>query len=426
METAGEPRENGEEAMKETAAVRRKRWARAAAAWMLTVLLMGMTGLGWAETKLMVVSDLHYLAPSLYRGSETFLQVLRKGDGKITQYGEELLAALYRQIMLERPDALIVTGDLSFNGEKESHAALADWFKAVEAAGVPVWVIPGNHDINAPFPVGFGNGLYYGVEAVTPEEFETLYADFMEPGEAGFSYVARISDDLWVAMTDVAWYQEQGETFGVFTAPHAAWLESVLRRASETGVRVVTATHHSLLSHTDFSPESYLMFGNESMAALAKQYGVHLNLSGHLHIQHIVRDGALADAALGAFCMWPHRYAVVALSENKGLQYAAKALDEALLPDGFPQISREWFAGIAREKIKAGLTGTDEEIEQMADYAAQFNLAYFSGTYRTDDPFWTDDPAYSLWKKQEASGFWQYLQLVMHEPSGDHLFWEER
>ena len=64
-------------------------------AMLLTVLcIVGAAGFATAETKLMVVSDLHYLAPALYQGSELFLRVLRNGDGKITQCGEELLSAL--------------------------------------------------------------------------------------------------------------------------------------------------------------------------------------------------------------------------------------------------------------------------------------------------------------------------------------------
>ena len=391
----------------------------------LFLLMTGAACSACAETKLMVVSDPHYLAPTLYQDSDVFLKALRKGDGKITQYGEELLEALYRQILLERPDALIVTGDLTYNGEKKSHAALVEWFRTVEDAGVPVWVIPGNHDINVPTPIGFGRGMYYGVESVTPEEFGTIYADFMEPGEAGFSYIARISGEVWVAMTDVAWYQKQAETIGLFADSHAAWLEDVLRRAGDAGVRVITATHHSLLPHTDFAKENFLMFGHERMAALAKQYGVTLNLSGHLHIQHIARDGALADAALGAFCIWPHRYAVVTYGGGQGLRYEAKSLDEAFLPEGFLQTSREWFTGIARDKTKAYLTGTGEETEQLADYAARFNLAYFSGTYRKDDPAWTEDPAYGLWAEQQNSSFRSYLDLVMNEQTGDNLHWAE-
>ncbi len=391
------------------------------AVW-LAVLCLASSA--FTESRLMVVSDLHYLDPSLYPDRSLFLQALQRGDGKITQCGEELLAALYREILAERPDALIVTGDLTFNGERKSHTTLSAWFRAVEEAGVPVWVIPGNHDINAPSAVSFTDGSYRRTETVTPAEFSEIYADFLKPGIAGFSYPAEISSDLWVVMTDVSWYQDQAQTFGSFTARHAVWLEKTLKHAQEKGVTVITATHHSLLPHTRFARENFLMFGNEEMAALVRRFGVALNLSGHLHIQHIAQEDGLSDAALGAFCIWPHRFAMVTLGGNSTLTYDAMSLCDRFLPEGFLEMSRHWFAGIVRNKLAASLTGTDEENALMADYAARFNLAYFSGTYRKDDPAWKEDPAYALWKKKRDSSFGQYLEIVMNEATGDNLHLE--
>ncbi len=69
----------------------------------------------------------------------------------------------------------------------------------------------------------------------------------------------------------------------------------------------------------------------------------------------------------------------------------------------------------------ASLDGSGSEKELMADYAARFNLAYFSGTFRNDDPSWTEDPARALWEKQADSAFWKYMKLVMDEASGDNL-----
>ena len=388
------------------------------------LLAAGAAGSAAADTRLMVISDLHYLAPSLYQNSELFLQALRQGDGKITQYSEELLSALYQEILREKPDALIVTGDLTFNGEKASHLALADWFRTVESAGVPVWILPGNHDINTVSPVGFTGNAYFRVENVTPEEFASIYAGFMEPEGTGFSYTAKISSTLWIAMTDVAWYQDQAQTFGWFSEDHASWLEGTLKHAREAGAQVITASHHSLLPHTEFSRDNFLMLSGEKMAALARQYGIRLHLSGHLHIQHIARESNLADAALGAFCIWPHRYAVVTLRDDGGLVYDSRAMDGQFLPEGFPETSRDWFRGITREKALASLNGTDEETGLMADYAARFNLTYFSGTYRQDDPSWTEDPAYALWEAHPESAFWAYMKLVMNEPTGDNLHWE--
>ncbi len=197
-------------------------------------------------------------------------------------------------------------------------------------------------------------------------------------------------------------------------------MEEALKQARDAGASVITASHHSLIPHTEFARDSYLMLGSDRMAPLLRQYGVKLNLSGHLHIQHIARGDGLADAALGAFCIWPHRFALVTVRDD-GLTYEARALDGQFLPEGFPETSRDWFYSIAREKTAASLDGSDGEKELMADYAARFNLAYFTGTFRKDDPAWTEDPARALWEKQADSAFWKYMKLVMDEASGDNL-----
>ena len=69
----------------------------------------------------------------------------------------------------------------------------------------------------------------------------------------------------------------------------------------------------------------------------------------------------------------------------------------------------------------AALAGDAEEIRAMADYAARFNLAYFSGTFRGDDPSWTEDPAYALWKSHPESAFGDYMRQVIAGDSGSSL-----
>ena len=322
----------------------------------LALTLAGMLP-AMAEARLMVVSDIHYLARPLYESSELFVRALRAGDGKLTQQSDALMDALAEQAAAIRPDALIVTGDLSFNGERLSHEALAERFRAIEAAGVPVWVIPGNHDINVDTPRGYAEDGWYRTEGVTPEAFSAIYADFMEApeGEDSLSYTARVGNGLWIAMADVSYYRHGAQTFGLFTAAHAAWLQDVLERAREAGAEVLTATHQSMLAHTQMMRESFQMIGHESMEALSRQGGARLNLSGHLHIQHIVRDGPLADAATGAFSVWPHRYGLVTVGDDGTISYEAKALDGVYLPEGFSEMSEAWFYGIARDKTAVSL-----------------------------------------------------------------------
>lgn len=375
------------------------------------------------ETKVMAVSDLHYLAGELYEGSELFLRALRAGDGKFTQYGDELLDALEKTVLREMPDALIVSGDLTFNGEKASHQALAERFARIRQAGVPVWVIPGNHDINTGAARGYTDTGWYSAEGVTEADFLSIYQDFMlyDPAGVQFSYAVPLSSSLWVAMTDVAYYKGQAQTFGLFSAGHREWLQSVLEQARQAGKEVITVTHHSLIAHTDFLRDSYQMMGYETMLALARQYGVRLNLSGHLHIQHIAQEAGVADAALGAFCLWPHRYAIVTLGDDGSLQYEARSLAEGDLPEGLLADSKAWFYGITKEKTLAALAGASDALDAMADYAARFNLAYFSGTYDNTDPAWRDNPAYALWQEYGGGAFGKYLTMVMDEPNGENL-----
>ena len=382
--------------------------------------MVAFLGLSAGATRLMVVTDTHYMARQLYEGSDLFLRALQAGDGKLTQYSDELMEALLKEAAALSPDALIVTGDLSWNGERASHEALARWFSRFEALGIPVWVIPGNHDINVLTPRGFAGDAWYLTEGVDEAEFRAIYADYMLPPTEGanLSYLVRVDEGLCVAMTDAAYYRDMAQTFGVFTAGHAAWLEKAIEDAGDA--EVITASHHNLLAHTEFMKESYVMLGGESMAALDRQHGVRLHLSGHLHVQHIAESEGVTDAALGAFCTWPHRYALVTLEDDGRLEYEARSLDARYLPDGFLDMSRTWYADIAKAKTAAALEG-DEDAEAMADYAARFNLAYFSGTYRSDDPLWRQDPAYKLWSSRTDDLFWQYMKLVMDEPNGDNL-----
>lgn len=366
--------------------------------------------------RIMVVSDLHYMARSLYEGSDLFIRALRAGDGKVTQYSDELMDALMEAVALEAPDALIVTGDLTFNGERLSHEALARRFRAMEDAGTPVWVLPGNHDINVTTARRFeGDGWAY-TDPVTPEGFQDIYADFMgTPGSgANLSYVAPIGEKLNIAMVDASFYEGGAQSFGVFMAGHAAWLDGVLEDCA------LTATHHSLLPHTEFLKDTFLMLGSESMAAVLKRHEIPLNLSGHIHAQHITTRDGVTDAALGAFCTWPHRYAIVTFEEGN-IDYRATSLEASLLPDGFLQMSHDWFYDITRDKLLSGLD--HPSAQAMADYAARFNLAFFEGTLDPDDPAWREDAAYALWEEEDDNLFRVYIDTVLGEPQQDNLHW---
>ena len=395
--------------------------------YLILLMLLLLPSFALGETRLMVVSDIHHLARELWEGSELFLRALRAGDGKLTQHSDELLEALVAEAAHQRPDALVVTGDLALNGERASHEQLAAYFARIEAEGVPVWIIPGNHDINEAIPRAYEGNSFHTVPGVTPEEFCGIYADFLAPPEAeegaNLSYHVPVSGELWLAMADVSCYQDTAQVYGRYMAAHDRWLRAVLAQAADAGAEVITASHHSLIPHSAYARNNYVMIGAEGMRAALLEAGVRLHLSGHLHIQHIAEQDGLHDAATAAFCNAPHRYALVTLADDGSLTYEAKALCDEHLPEGFQAMSREWFVTIARDKTLKGLADLPaEEAEAMADYSAAFHAAYFDGSYDPADPAWAEDPALALWEAHPENGLAAYIHTVAAFGEGDNLF----
>lgn len=99
--------------------------------------------------RIVLMTDVHYLARSLTDRGSSFQNEIEHGDGKLTHYVWEIVDAAFDEIELLTPDVLIVSGDLTLNGEVKSHEEFAALLDEVERRGISVLVIPGNHDINS-------------------------------------------------------------------------------------------------------------------------------------------------------------------------------------------------------------------------------------------------------------------------------------
>ncbi|MFR4580883.1 MAG: hypothetical protein ACLT76_15780 [Clostridium fessum] len=57
----------------------------------------------------------------------------RGGDGRVLEYGWEVMDAFLDDMKEEDPDLLILSGDLTLDGEKASHEELAELLEGLEA-----------------------------------------------------------------------------------------------------------------------------------------------------------------------------------------------------------------------------------------------------------------------------------------------------
>ncbi len=172
--------------------------------------------------RIAVMSDLHYLSPDMIADTEDFEHAFNS-DRKLLKESSSVLHEMLERVRADKPDILLVSGDLTKDGEQECHAALAKQLQQLQqdVPGLKIYVINGNHDIRNYNAKNFNTADGKAVPATRtePEDFKRIY-DFVysdptvlatfTPAEGnkagGLSYVARPVEGLTVIAMDTCRY----------------------------------------------------------------------------------------------------------------------------------------------------------------------------------------------------------------------------
>ena len=386
------------------------------------------------EFSLAVVTDIHYLSDSLTDNGPAFMTILSRGDGKVTQYSVPIMEAFVEDMISLSPDALVVTGDLTFNGEKQSHLDLCAAFDRIEEGGTDVYVLPGNHDLNNSMARRYKENELFAAETVTPGEFAQIYhahgyddALFRDPASLG--YAAKLREGLWLLCIDV----NTPEAPGVLTDTSLDWIRDVLEKAEDAGVRVICASHQNLLAHNQIFIDGYRMGSAQSLVETLKEYGVGLNLSGHMHVQHISEEEGITEIVTSAQCIGPCQYGVVTVSgpewtyETFKVGVARWAKNHNISDPGlldFEATAVAYFEDLTRRGVLGELseiaetTGaanlTEETKKRLTEELVSLNSAYFTGRLDTLADF---QKILADWQENCGVSFYMvYLLSIAKDP----------
>ena len=114
---------------------------------LILLLFASQFSANYAEKKIFVVSDIHVMDSSLLDSPDNaaWQEDLAKNK-KMQDLSIPAFDALVEIIIHEHPDLVLITGDLTKDGEIESHDYVVKKLTEIEASDIPVYVIPGNHD----------------------------------------------------------------------------------------------------------------------------------------------------------------------------------------------------------------------------------------------------------------------------------------
>lgn len=82
-----------------------------------------------------LATDLHYQSHQADDRGQAFQTFVENCDGKVVEYLPELLEAFLDEVIEKEPSALVLSGDITMNGESINHQELAERLRRVRDAG---------------------------------------------------------------------------------------------------------------------------------------------------------------------------------------------------------------------------------------------------------------------------------------------------
>ena len=401
----------------------------------LLCLVTGRAELSYAENeekysvKIAFAADLHYISPKLTDKGPLFQYVAERNDGKLILYTEEILDAFVAQMLEERPDVVILAGDLSYNGEYESHLSLAEKLRCLQEKGIQVLVLSGNHDVDSPHAYSFHGDSYEKARPTTPQDFSEIYYEF-GPAQAtsidpvSGSYVFQFEDMLRILMLDTNSVSKNS-----LPSESLPWLEEQLRDAQEQDIHVLAISHQNLKIHHPLFVRGYRITNASSIEKLYRQYRVICQLSGHMHIQHAVA-GTVPEILTSPLCLTPVRYGWLTW-DGESLCYDAKETDVAkyAVEKGetdenllhFSEYARNNLYQIHYNQIARSYEGSGLKKETVEEFAALFadtNYAFFTGEPIDHTAL---EEGLRKWKEADPGFHSSYLESILEDNGRDSL-----
>jgi 3',5'-cyclic AMP phosphodiesterase CpdA len=353
------------------------------------------------EANFAVFSDPHVYATNLGTSGKAFEDYLLR-DRKLLRESTDIITSAVASIGDLKSSFVLVIGDMTKDGELESHLLAAQYLARLKASGKKVYVVPGNHDIMNGHSYRYAGDLAVRVPNITAEDFVKIYGDCgfndaLQRDTDSLSYVAEPAPGLWLLALDSCLYRDNIEdqepvTGGRFSPQTLTWIEDRLEEAARSDKAVIVMMHHGALEHyagqaKDFG--MYLVDDYKDISRLFADYNVRLVFTGHYHSQDITvaryadsGNKYLFDVETGSLVTYPSPYRTVTIADQRAIIKTQHVTSIASHPQDFPEYARSYteqgIVAIATKTLM-GYKIDRAEAEKLAKEIAVAFVAHYYG-----------------------------------------------
>lgn len=278
------------------------------------------------NTEIWVISDTHLISDSLHDNGQAFSRMQKTSQGKDLYYQEIALSAFVKMANEKKPAAIVVTGDVTFNGERTSAERFAEIFKDLKTT--KLLVLPGNHDIFDGWAREFKGKKQFFTGEISPMFWKSIFSDCYRQAESADSsslaYSVQLNPNYLLVLADSNYYGNEETT----TAPHTRgfinkkelkWLKEQFIYASQNNLRPILFMHHNLFAHNPAVNKGYVIDNAVEVRRLCSKFNVKLAFSGHIHAQNIINahdSYPTTEIVTSSFCSTDQGYGVVRLHQR--------------------------------------------------------------------------------------------------------------
>ena len=289
-----------------------------------------------ANTEFWVITDTHLIADSLHDDGKAFQLIQGTSQGKDLNYQETALRAFSDYANEKKPAAIIVTGDVTFNGELISAQKFAEIFDRLKET--KLLVLPGNHDIYDGWARSFRGTNQLYAHQISPEDwrniFKKSYDCALSKDANSLAYSVQLNSQYLLLLLDSNIYgthEASGApiTEGQLGEEQILWLQRQLEQAKKEGLRPLLFLHHNLYVHNPAVNRGFVLNNAQLLGRLCRDYDVKIVFSGHIHAQNIVGPKEKVPATeivTSSFCSYDQAYGNVKVSPDC-VSYERKTFD---------------------------------------------------------------------------------------------------
>ena len=199
------------------------------------------------------------------------------GSGNQTHEATGLLEQTLRRSKESGAEFVLLCGDLAHNGTETQHRFFASLLREFEEeSGIPVYVVPGNHD-------------YFNS---TPAQFKTYYADFgyeeaLAEDDVTASYAVRLPGGRRLIAVDS---NDPGKDGDGLDERLFSWIGQQAQDAAAQGETPLLMMHHPLLEPIPYAGilmKDFIVRDHEAVAERFAGWGIHYVFTGHEHGNNI-------------------------------------------------------------------------------------------------------------------------------------------